>query len=49
MPQMGPLNWFMLMIYFSMLMLMYNTFIYSMFSYTIKNQKKNKIKMNWKW
>nr|QEJ81393.1 ATP synthase F0 subunit 8 [Pyrocoelia pygidialis] len=50
MPQMGPLNWLMLMIYFSMILIMYNTFIYSLFNYSAQKSKMNKIyKMTWKW
>uniref|UniRef100_A0AAU8ASW8 ATP synthase F0 subunit 8 n=1 Tax=Pyrocoelia amplissima TaxID=370598 RepID=A0AAU8ASW8_9COLE len=50
MPQMGPLNWLMLMIYFSMILIMYNTFIYPMFTYHTKKLKMNKMsKMIWKW
>nr|YP_009695390.1 ATP synthase F0 subunit 8 [Pyrocoelia praetexta]QEJ81620.1 ATP synthase F0 subunit 8 [Pyrocoelia praetexta] len=50
MPQMSPLNWFMLMIYFSMILIMYNTFIYSVFIYSNKGLKLNKMfKLIWKW
>nr|QUE43149.1 ATP8 [Pyrocoelia fumigata] len=50
MPQMGPLNWLILMIYFSMILISYNSFIYSVFIY--KNKTTNMMKMikgNWKW
>nr|ARH53898.1 ATP synthase F0 subunit 8 [Lampyris noctiluca]QEL51285.1 ATP synthase F0 subunit 8 [Lampyris noctiluca] len=50
MPQMGPLNWLMLMIYFSMVFVMFNTLIYTTFNYSIKTPKISKIfKVNWKW
>nr|WOR80787.1 ATP synthase F0 subunit 8 [Pyrocoelia sp.] len=50
MPQMGPLNWLMLMIYFSTMMILYNTFIYSMLYYSSKTMNiKKMFKTNWKW
>nr|QEJ81542.1 ATP synthase F0 subunit 8 [Diaphanes sp. FM11] len=50
MPQMSPMNWIMLMIYFSLSMVVYNMMIYTVFNYTKKLLKKNnKIIVNWKW
>nr|NP_647565.1 ATP synthase F0 subunit 8 [Pyrocoelia rufa]AAM46706.1 ATP synthase F0 subunit 8 [Pyrocoelia rufa] len=50
MPQMSPLNWLMLMIYFSVILIMYNTLIYSVFNYSNKYLKMNKMfKLTWKW
>nr|YP_009695403.1 ATP synthase F0 subunit 8 [Diaphanes mendax]QEJ81633.1 ATP synthase F0 subunit 8 [Diaphanes mendax] len=50
MPQMGPLNWLMLMIYFSIIFMMLNTFIYSVFAYNNKMSNNSKtFKLMWKW
>nr|QUB07062.1 ATP synthase F0 subunit 8 [Lilioceris yunnana] len=52
MPQMAPLNWIMLMIYFIMILLMFNYMNYFIFLYIpkIKNLQKMNFKLiNWKW
>uniref|UniRef100_A0AAU6QFM0 ATP synthase F0 subunit 8 n=1 Tax=Nepsalus decorillus TaxID=2950594 RepID=A0AAU6QFM0_9NEOP len=52
MPQMSPLSWWMLFMYFIMLMLMFSIMNYYIFFYTMtkKDSIKLKIKsMNWKW
>nr|AML26791.1 ATP synthase F0 subunit 8 [Scarabaeidae sp. BMNH 1274753] len=51
MPQMAPLNWLMLFIYFCMIFMIFNIMNYYMFNYKIKNIlfKKKKSIMNWKW
>nr|ALO76359.1 ATP synthase F0 subunit 8 [Discolomatinae sp. GENSP01] len=51
MPQMAPLNWMILFIYFLILMLMMNNFLYFYFIYNnlnFKNQIKKK-NIFWKW
>nr|AXS66033.1 ATP synthase F0 subunit 8 [Languriidae sp. KM-2017] len=51
MPQMAPMNWLMLFIYFLMIFLMVNTLNYFNFFYTVKkfSFSKNKISYSWKW
>nr|AXS65723.1 ATP synthase F0 subunit 8 [Cucujoidea sp. 23 KM-2017] len=51
MPQMAPLNWLSLFIFFTVIFLIVNSLNYFMFLYTIKNNnfKKNSPKLNWKW
>ncbi|YP_009437732.1 ATP synthase F0 subunit 8 (mitochondrion) [Aethina tumida] len=51
MPQMAPLNWLMLFIYFIIIFLMFNVMNYYSFLYKIKSSdiKKNKISYSWKW
>nr|YP_010238968.1 ATP synthase F0 subunit 8 [Megalinus hunanensis]QTE20683.1 ATP synthase F0 subunit 8 [Megalinus hunanensis] len=51
MPQMAPLSWLTLFIYFTMIFLMFNSMNYFSYKYSIKsnlNIKKNK-NFNWKW
>nr|QEJ81467.1 ATP synthase F0 subunit 8 [Diaphanes citrinus] len=48
--QMSPLNWLMLMIYFSFILITYNMIIFTTFNYMNNSFKKYKIiKMIWKW
>nr|YP_009695429.1 ATP synthase F0 subunit 8 [Diaphanes pectinealis]QEJ81659.1 ATP synthase F0 subunit 8 [Diaphanes pectinealis] len=50
MPQMSPINWLILMIYFSLIIIMFNSMIYSTFNYSANLPKiKFKIQKNWKW
>nr|QNG56226.1 ATP synthase F0 subunit 8 [Platisus bicolor] len=51
MPQMAPLNWLTLFIYFAIIFILYNIMNYFSFIYPIKSVKifKKKIKINWKW
>nr|AFU50272.1 ATP synthase F0 subunit 8 [Stenurella nigra]ARH54666.1 ATP synthase F0 subunit 8 [Stenurella nigra] len=51
MPQMAPLNWLMLFIFFTLIFFLYNSLNYYIFNYKInlKSQKKNKISFYWKW
>uniref|UniRef100_A0AAN0N7Q5 ATP synthase complex subunit 8 n=1 Tax=Teucriogethes sp. TaxID=3123426 RepID=A0AAN0N7Q5_9CUCU len=51
MPQMMPLNWILLLAYFTLIFLMFNTLNYFSFLYKIKKSKTlmKKIKYNWKW
>nr|AND96055.1 ATP synthase F0 subunit 8 [Onthophagus giraffa] len=51
MPQMAPINWLLLLIYFSMIFIMFNVLNYYSFNYNIKffSFKKKKINLNWKW
>nr|ADL59778.1 ATP synthase F0 subunit 8 [Meloidae sp. MT-2010] len=52
MPQMAPLNWLTLMIYFIMIFMLTNSFNFYSFLYNKKlliNKKKALIKFNWKW
>nr|YP_009561399.1 ATP synthase F0 subunit 8 [Zophobas atratus]QAT19099.1 ATP synthase F0 subunit 8 [Zophobas atratus] len=51
MPQMAPLNWLTLMIWFSLILIMFNTLNYYSFSYQIKQKKSTikKLSTNWKW
>nr|AXS65713.1 ATP synthase F0 subunit 8 [Cerambycidae sp. 7 KM-2017] len=51
MPQMAPLNWLILFMFFIMVFLMFN--IVNFYSFTIipekKKFKKTSISLNWKW
>nr|AML25786.1 ATP synthase F0 subunit 8 [Histeridae sp. BMNH 1274329] len=51
MPQMAPMNWAMLMIYFIMIFISYNLLNYFIFEYSVKTFmfKKSKSSVNWKW
>nr|AXS65853.1 ATP synthase F0 subunit 8 [Cucujoidea sp. 16 KM-2017] len=51
MPQMAPLNWLILFIYFVAIFIMFNVMNYFSFLYKIKSSsvKKNKISYSWKW
>nr|AXS66521.1 ATP synthase F0 subunit 8 [Cucujoidea sp. 33 KM-2017] len=51
MPQMAPLNWLILFIYFISIFILFNVMNYFSFLYKIKESsfKKNKISFNWKW
>nr|QWB85719.1 ATP synthase F0 subunit 8 [Stenodryas sp. N127] len=51
MPQMAPMNWLTLFIYFTMMLLLFNTVNFYSFLYKIKQLKKSKkqINFNWKW
>nr|UFZ13958.1 ATP synthase F0 subunit 8 [Taeniochauliodes natalensis] len=52
MPQMSPMNWLMLFLFFSMMLIMFNIMNYYLINplsmkYSIKNFKMNSL--NWKW
>nr|APX40723.1 ATP synthase F0 subunit 8 [Longitarsus rutilus] len=51
MPQMMPLNWLILMIFFIQMFYFFNNMNYYNFLYTPSKKKINKIKisLNWKW
>nr|AFQ62280.1 ATP synthase F0 subunit 8 [Parocyusa longitarsis] len=51
MPQMAPLNWLMLFMFFIMIYLLFNFINYYSFMYSpkISNFKKINNKINWKW
>nr|AXS65382.1 ATP synthase F0 subunit 8 [Cucujoidea sp. 3 KM-2017] len=51
MPQMAPLNWLILFIYFLLIFFMVNSMVYFIFKYTpkIKTFNKKNIKYHWKW
>nr|AND96442.1 ATP synthase F0 subunit 8 [Onthophagus rorarius] len=51
MPQMAPINWLMLLIYFSLIFMIFNTMNYYIFNYSFKTFSFKKIKnnLNWKW
>nr|YP_009971685.1 ATP synthase F0 subunit 8 [Hymaea magna]QNG56369.1 ATP synthase F0 subunit 8 [Hymaea magna] len=51
MPQMMPLNWLTLFMFFTMIFFIYNSMNYFSFLYTIKTfkSKKHNISFNWKW
>nr|WOC30362.1 ATP synthase F0 subunit 8 [Eodorcadion gorbunovi] len=51
MPQMAPLSWLTLFMFFLMIYLIFNIINYYNFQYKIKTFKKNKILLNynWKW
>nr|YP_010309694.1 ATP synthase F0 subunit 8 [Berberomeloe castuo]UMR54811.1 ATP synthase F0 subunit 8 [Berberomeloe castuo] len=52
MPQMAPLNWLNLLIYFIMIFLITNSLNFYSFMYMQKTssmKKTNQIKINWKW
>nr|QEJ81402.1 ATP synthase F0 subunit 8 [Lucidina sp. FM13] len=50
MPQMAPLNWLILMLYFSSILILFNLFIFTI--NTPSNKKyinQNNSNFNWKW
>nr|AXS64991.1 ATP synthase F0 subunit 8 [Cerambycidae sp. 2 KM-2017] len=51
MPQMAPLNWLILFIYFTMIFLLFNVINYYSFLYKVKSIKKSSknTPFNWKW
>nr|AYU71323.1 ATP synthase F0 subunit 8 [Scirtes sp. 2 ACP-2013] len=52
MPQMAPMSWLNLLIYFVLIFLLLNLlnyFLYMKSNKQISSFKKNKISMNWKW
>nr|YP_009499530.1 ATP synthase F0 subunit 8 [Aegosoma sinicum]YP_009723023.1 ATP synthase F0 subunit 8 [Megopis sinica]ASL05644.1 ATP synthase F0 subunit 8 [Aegosoma sinicum]QGP73214.1 ATP synthase F0 subunit 8 [Megopis sinica]QVM79156.1 ATP synthase F0 subunit 8 [Aegolipton marginale] len=51
MPQMAPLGWLTLMLFFTLIFLIFNSMNYFSFIYPIKETKTKKIKLtfNWKW
>nr|ASL05670.1 ATP synthase F0 subunit 8 [Trichoferus campestris]QWB85732.1 ATP synthase F0 subunit 8 [Trichoferus campestris] len=51
MPQMAPLNWLTLFIYFSVIFISFNLMNYYSFIYKIKSIKKTpkKLLFSWKW
>nr|AND96567.1 ATP synthase F0 subunit 8 [Tiniocellus sarawacus] len=51
MPQMAPINWLLLLIYFSLIFMMFNILNFYSFMYPMKSImfKKMKSKLNWKW
>nr|AND96090.1 ATP synthase F0 subunit 8 [Onthophagus falculatus] len=51
MPQMAPINWLSLLIYISILFMIFNVMNFYSFNYSIKSfnfKKMNKL-LNWKW
>nr|AXS66477.1 ATP synthase F0 subunit 8 [Cucujoidea sp. 29 KM-2017] len=51
MPQMSPLSWLSLFMYFIMIFFMINVLLYFSFLYPIKTTelKTNQLKFSWKW
>nr|YP_010563522.1 ATP synthase F0 subunit 8 [Epicauta emmerichi]UBU96206.1 ATP synthase F0 subunit 8 [Epicauta emmerichi] len=52
MPQMAPLNWLTLLIFFMAIYILVNSMNFYSFSYSLPMQSslmKSTIKMNWKW
>nr|ALO77360.1 ATP synthase F0 subunit 8 [Bruchinae sp. GENSP01] len=51
MPQMAPLNWITLMIFFIMIFMFFNILNFYSFSYPVKKIEltKKTTKFNWKW
>nr|ALO70481.1 ATP synthase F0 subunit 8 [Cryptopleurum minutum] len=51
MPQMAPINWLFLFIFFIMIFMLFNSMNYFSFKYPIKSYKfsMKKTQMNWKW
>nr|YP_008757559.1 ATP synthase F0 subunit 8 [Batocera lineolata]AEV21654.1 ATP synthase F0 subunit 8 [Batocera lineolata]ATN28875.1 ATP synthase F0 subunit 8 [Batocera lineolata] len=51
MPQMSPISWLTLFIFFLMIFFIFNIMNYYIFNYNIKIQQKNKklTLFNWKW
>nr|YP_009024415.1 ATP synthase F0 subunit 8 [Massicus raddei]AGO01997.1 ATP synthase F0 subunit 8 [Massicus raddei] len=51
MPQMAPLNWLTLYIFFFMIFMLFNMINYYSFFYTVKKDliKKKSTSLNWKW
>nr|ASL05696.1 ATP synthase F0 subunit 8 [Xylotrechus magnicollis] len=51
MPQMAPLNWLILFLFFTAIFLIFNTVNFYSFTYQPKEKEstKKKIQFNWKW
>nr|ADO60433.1 ATP synthase F0 subunit 8 [Closteromerus claviger] len=51
MPQMAPLNWLTLFLYFSFIFILFNSMNFFTFLYTTKKKETfiKSIKFNWKW
>nr|YP_009971815.1 ATP synthase F0 subunit 8 [Deporaus marginatus]QNH68702.1 ATP synthase subunit 8 [Deporaus marginatus] len=51
MPQMAPLNWLSLYIFFIIIFMIFNMLNYFSFNYPVKSSKHSKkmISYNWKW
>nr|AXS66103.1 ATP synthase F0 subunit 8 [Cucujoidea sp. 46 KM-2017] len=51
MPQMAPLSWLILFIYFTLIFILYNILNYYLFLYQPKKitLKKNNLSIHWKW
>nr|YP_009492420.1 ATP synthase F0 subunit 8 [Dorysthenes paradoxus]AWI69837.1 ATP synthase F0 subunit 8 [Dorysthenes paradoxus] len=51
MPQMSPLNWLSLFMFFIAMFIVFNSMNYFSFTYPVKklDTKKMKSKFNWKW
>nr|QWB85641.1 ATP synthase F0 subunit 8 [Tragosoma depsarium] len=51
MPQMAPLNWLTLFVYFSFILIIFNVMNFFSFNYSIEKSKLFKVKslFNWKW
>nr|AUJ22857.1 ATP synthase F0 subunit 8 [Ellychnia corrusca] len=50
MPQMAPLNWLVLLLYFCIILMLYNMTIYTIFNYKSKVSSKIELnKLTWKW
>nr|YP_009073572.1 ATP synthase F0 subunit 8 [Aeolesthes oenochrous]BAP59122.1 ATP synthase F0 subunit 8 [Aeolesthes oenochrous] len=51
MPQMAPLNWLILFMFFTIIFILFNTVNYYSFMYNVKQKIpiKNTVKFNWKW
>nr|AXS65563.1 ATP synthase F0 subunit 8 [Tenebrionoidea sp. 16 KM-2017] len=51
MPQMAPLNWLTLMLYFILIFFLFNSVNYYSFLYEKKtsSKKKSHVTFNWKW
>nr|AND96383.1 ATP synthase F0 subunit 8 [Onthophagus schwaneri] len=51
MPQMAPINWLLLLFYFSLIFMIFNVLNFYSFNYNIKTFyfKKKKTLLNWKW
>nr|AND96240.1 ATP synthase F0 subunit 8 [Scaptodera rhadamistus] len=51
MPQMAPMNWLILLIYFSLIFMSFNCLNFYSFNYPIKlsSFKKKIMHINWKW
>nr|QWB85899.1 ATP synthase F0 subunit 8 [Aegosoma pallidum] len=51
MPQMAPLNWLTLLLYFTLIFIIFSSMNYFVFIYPSKSVsfKKNKLMLYWKW
>nr|YP_010284523.1 ATP synthase F0 subunit 8 [Nadezhdiella cantori]UKQ56266.1 ATP synthase F0 subunit 8 [Nadezhdiella cantori] len=51
MPQMAPLNWLILFIFFSIILIIFNSMNFYSFLYSTKKEKSKKstLNFNWKW